>query len=152
MINEKRKLKINEIRFREIGFALRRGEKIDNDLRLKIKRYKAAGGDEYFLEFVNKQNLLFGLLRLRVQKNKKIPAIVRELHVYGPSLELGEKGKGIQHHGLGKRLLKKAEEIVGKNKINKLKIISGIGVRKYYARFGYVLDKEGIYVEKEFNY
>ena len=51
---------IKEIRFREIGFA--KGE-FGRSLRLKITKYKASGGDEYFLEIVNEQDILFGLLR-----------------------------------------------------------------------------------------
>jgi elongator complex protein 3 len=49
---------------------------------------------------------------------------------------------------LGKKLLKKAEQIVKKNNIKKLKIISGVGVREYYKKLGYKLDKQG-YMEKE---
>ena len=67
--NSKLKNKIQEIRFREIGFNLRdlkKGEKIDLNIELKISKYKASDGLEYFLEFINKENILFGLLRLRI--------------------------------------------------------------------------------------
>ncbi len=91
---------------------------------------------------VNKDNILFGLLRLRINENKT--AIIRELHVYGQALDIGKKGKGFgQHSGLGKQLLKKAEEIVLGEKINNLKIISGVGVRVYYEKLGYKLDEDG---------
>jgi len=147
---KKEKARINEIRFREIGFIIRdlkKGKKINKNLKLKITKYKASKGDEYFLEFVNKNNVLFGLLRLRIIDGV---AFVRELHVYGQALALGEKGKGFgQHLGLGKKLLKKTEEIVKENKINKLKIISGVGVRAYYKKLGYKLGKQGIYMVKE---
>jgi len=145
---KKQKTKINEIRFREIGFALRdlKKGKINNNLKLKITKYKSSKGEEYFLEFVNKNNILFGLCRLRVVDEN---AFIRELHVYGQALALGEKGRGFgQHLGLGKKLLKKAEEIVIKNKINKLNIISGVGVREYYRKLGYRLDTEKIYMTK----
>ncbi|MDD5192000.1 MAG: tRNA uridine(34) 5-carboxymethylaminomethyl modification radical SAM/GNAT enzyme Elp3 [Candidatus Nanoarchaeia archaeon] len=145
------KVKINEIRFREIGFSLRDKkieEKIDNKLRLKITRYKASGGREFFLEFVNKNNILFGLCRLRICSDKDI-AFIRELHVYGQSIGIGEKGKQFgQHLGLGKLLLSEAEKISKAKKINNLKIISGVGVREYYKKLGYRLDKEG-YMEKK---
>ncbi len=56
-------IKINEIRFREVGFV--KGE-LNENLMLKVTKYKASGGQEYFLEIVNKDDILFGLLRLRV--------------------------------------------------------------------------------------
>jgi elongator complex protein 3 len=139
----KKNSKIKEIRYREIGFALRDGKKINEDLKLKITKYKASGGDEYFLEIVNSEDILFGLLRLRIFDNQ---AIIREVHVYGKSLKLGEKGNLSQHLGLGKKLMKKAEEIVERNKIKKISVISGIGVREYYKKLGYDLEKD----KKEF--
>lgn len=147
---KKQKTKINEIRFREIGFALRdlkKEKKIDNRLNLKITKYKASKGSEYFLEFINKNNILFGLCRLRICKNG---AFIRELHVYGQSLKIGEKAKQLgQHSGLGKKLIKEAEKITKKTKIKQLKIISGIGVRKYFYKIGYKLDYP--YVSKRLN-
>ena len=146
----KGKNKIQEIRFREIGFAFRdleKGDKIDNKLKLKISNYDSSKGKEYFLEFVNKDNILFGLCRLRLVDNN---AFIRELHVYGQALSIGEKGKDFgQHRGLGKKLIVEVEKIVKKNKINNLKIISGVGVRQYYKKLGYKLDREGVYMEKE---
>jgi len=140
----KNKIKINEIRFREIGFAYRDlvgKKKINQDLKLKITSYKAAGGKEYFLEFVNKDNILFGLLRLRVKDNT---AIVREIHVYGQSISVGEKAKGdvSQHKGLGKMLMHMAEDISRKEKSKKILVISGVGVREYYRKLGYSFKNE----------
>jgi len=130
--------KIKEIRLREIGFS-----KTKNfDLELKTLRYEASGGREYFIQIVNKENILFALLRLRLNKES---AIVRELHVYGKSTKLGKKGK-TQHIGLGKQLMKKAEEITRKHDFKKLSIISGVGVREYYKKLGYKL--EGSYMVK----
>ena len=78
-------------------------------------------------------------------------ALVRELHVYGTMRRVGEEGNQSQHTGMGKALLKRAEEIAGgdnkyfKNnlisKYNKLAIISGIGVRDYYRKRGYHLEE-----------
>jgi len=147
-----KKTKIKEIRFREIGFALRdlkKGQKINQNLKLKITKYKASKATEYFLEIVNKQNILFGLLRLRIDKKTK-QAIIREVHVYGQALSIGEKAKEFgQHAGLGKQLITEAEKITKKNKIPLLKIISGIGVREYYKKLKYKLDKDKIYMKKE---
>lgn len=136
--------KIKEIRYREIGFAVRDEKEINKNLKLKITKYKASNGDEYFLEIVNNEDILFGLLRLRIIKNK---AIIRELHVYGQALKLGEVGKLGQHRGLGKWLMNEAEKIVLKNKIKKLIVISGVGVKQYYQKLGY--SPENTYMIKQ---
>ncbi len=198
------KIKIQEIRMREIGFNKK---DLDLNAKLKITKYSASNGDEYFLEFVNKNDILFGLLRLRIfedsEKNnlfksnlvinkpvsirtskaseqilggrasdfarlnseskfeksergreqgqtkpqKQKTAIIRELHIYGQALNLGEKGFEAQHKGLGKMLIQKAEEIAKKQGIKKISVISGIGVREYYKKLGYKL--EGNYMVKE---
>ncbi len=62
----KNKTKLKEIRYREIGFALRDSKEVDLNVKLKITKYKASKGTEYFLEVVNKDDILFSLLRLRI--------------------------------------------------------------------------------------
>ena len=140
--------KIKEIRFREVGFVLRDKKNLNKNLKLKITKYESSEGNEYFLEIVNKDDVLFGLLRLRIIKksqNKKT-AIIREVHVYGQALKLREKGKNSQHLGLGKKLMKKAEEIAKKERCKKISVISGVGVREYYKNLGY--DLENTYMVK----
>src|SRR3989344_2814779 len=95
-------------------------------------------------EFRNK-GLKIKEIRLRIF-NKT--AIIRELHIYGQALNLGKKGFESQHRGFGKMLMQKAEEISKENGFNKLKIISGVGVREYYKKFGYKLDEDGVYMVK----
>lgn len=144
----KNKVKLKEIRYREIGFNKSAGD-LNTDLKFKKTEYKASGGKEYFLEIVNKDDILFGLLRLRVNDNH---AMIRELHVYGQSLKLGEGGKekGQQHTGLGKWLMEEAEKIAKNKKCNEIKVISGVGVREYYRKLGYDLEKEkGEYMRKK---
>jgi elongator complex protein 3 len=53
-----------------------------------------------------------------------------------------------QHKGYGSRLLENAEKIV-KNEfgLNSISIISAIGTREYYKKFGYKLN--GPYVSKD---
>lgn len=64
--------KLQEIRYREIGFNQKN---LKEDLKLKITKYKASGGEEYFLEIVNSDDVLFGLLRLRiVEKDVTVPS------------------------------------------------------------------------------
>jgi len=140
----KNKTEIKEIRFREIGMRSRYSEIDNKNLQLKITKYKASGGEEYFIEIVNKDDILFALCRLRISGKS---AIIRELHVYGKSIGIGKKGK-IQHTGLGKQLMQEAEKIAKEQKIKTLKVISGVGVRAYYEKLGYRLDKQG-YMEKK---
>jgi len=138
----KEKRKIKEIRFREIGFN---ESKLNLNLEMKITKYSASGGKEYFLEIVNKEDVLFGLLRLRITEDK---SIVRELHIYGQALKLDEKNsKATQHKGFGKMLMREAEKISRKEKKKNISVISGIGVRQYYKNLGY--DLEETYMVKE---
>ncbi len=140
-----KKVKLKEIRYREIGFNKKN---LNLNLRLKKTTYNASGGKEYFLEIVNKEDILFGLLRLRIS-NKA--AIIRELHVYGQSLKLGEGGKeiGQQHTGLGKWLMNEAEKLAKKEKCKEIKVISGVGVREYYKKLDYLLEEgKGEYMRK----
>jgi elongator complex protein 3 len=151
--------KIKEIRFREIGFILRdkrKDEKINDKLNLKITKYKASDGDEYFLEFVNNNDVLFGLARLRIFFDKKTntkKAFIRELHVYGKSIDIGKKPSKkdsiSQHKGLGKKLMKETENLCKKEKVNELDVISGVGVREYYKKLGYNLDQNKVYMVKK---
>ena len=150
----KNKDKIREIRMRELGFNKQYYKEIDDKINLKISEYEAGNGREFFMQFVNKDNILFGLLRLRFPDSPfieelKNSAIVRELHVYGKSLNIGEKGEDGQHTGIGKKLMKEAEKISRKKGFKKLAVISGVGVREYYRKLGYKLDGEGIYMMKE---
>lgn len=137
----RKNLDIKEIRFREIGFTLRDKRELSQDIGIKKTEYKASKGNEIFIQAVNKDNILFGLLRLRLQK--KMPAMIRELHVYGPVVELGKKDEEkFQHKGLGKELMAEAEKIAKKAGFKSIRVISGVGVREYYRTLGYELDKE----------
>jgi elongator complex protein 3 len=97
-----------------------------------------------------------------------LSAVVRELHVYGPVVKIGlnsiqnnnQKEKDIkisnnskkngfiyQHKGIGQKLLKEAERISKQEySLRKLSVISAIGTREYYKKFGYVIN--GPYVTK----
>jgi len=130
----KKETKLKEIRYREIGFN---AENLDKELKLKVTKYQASEGEESFLEIVNKDDILFGLLRLRIVGEK---AVIRELHVYGKALKLGQRGELGQHTGLGKWLMQEAEKIASE-KCDKLSVISGVGVREYYYRLGYKLEE-----------
>jgi len=86
-------------------------------------------------------------LRLRIpSKTKPVfdilkdSAIIREVHTYGQQIKVDRKSKAAQHQGLGKQLINQAETIA-KNEfhINKMAVISGVGVREYYKKLGYKL-------------
>ncbi len=131
--------KVNEIRMREVGFN---SKNLNENLMLKTIEYDSSDGKEYFLEIVNDNGILFGLLRLRLTKGKEGRATIRELHIYGQTLNLGEHEKGVsQHKGLGKWLMEEAEKIAKEKKYEKIYVISGIGVREYYKNLGYKLDR-----------
>ena len=136
-----------------------KGQNIINP-KLVVRRYRASKGTEYFLEYVNGDDMytLYGFLRLRIpDPGSKIifrelicKGLVRELHVYGKVLNIHKKTKSAsQHKGLGRKLLKKAEEISRQHSMLGISIIAGVGVREYYRKFDYKLS-EGGYMVKEF--
>ena len=108
-----------------------------------IEKYKASFGDEYFISIENpEKNTLYGFCRLRISHNNVVaPAIIREIHVYGELVPSGQLAiEKIQHLGLGKKLMSEVEKIVRKNKLDKIAVISGVGVRGYYRKMGYRLN------------
>ena len=74
--------------------------------------------------------------------------LVRELHIYGPMVPIESTiEKGWQHCGYGKQLLQNAERIAKEEyDAKKIVVISGLGVKEYYFKQGYIRD--GAYVSK----
>lgn len=157
---EKENVKCKCIRCREIGHRLIKSRDPINtefeEFKLFKEYYESSKGKEIFLSFENKnKKILIGFLRLRFPSinafRKEISsktAIVRELHIYGNMLKLGSKGETVgQHTGFGEKLLQEAEKIAIQNEKNKMLIISGIGARNYYRKFGY--EREGPYMSKK---
>ncbi|MFA6268990.1 MAG: tRNA uridine(34) 5-carboxymethylaminomethyl modification radical SAM/GNAT enzyme Elp3 [archaeon] len=148
--------KCNCIRCREAGLQSRGGGVVDfEDAKLNTTFYNASMGEEAFISFESK-NSLFGFVRLRKPASpfmKEITpktALVRELHVYGKAVPVGEKGgENIQHQGLGKELMEEATRVAKERfDSNKMVVISGLGVRDYYRKnFNYKND--GVYVSKK---
>jgi elongator complex protein 3 len=65
-------------------------------------------------------------------------AMIREIHVYGRSLAIGQKGEEkAQHFGFGKKLILKAAALSKKAGYKKLTVISAIGTREYYRKRGF---------------
>jgi elongator complex protein 3 len=141
------KTSCNCIRCREI-----KNIQIEEETVLFIDEYEASEGREFFLSFESKDRKhLYSLLRLRLSKNQFLPelsecALIREVHTYGQQAEIGEKSE-TQHRGLGRKLIEQAEKIAKENGHSKISVISGVGVRNYYRKFGYKL--VGEYMIKE---
>ncbi len=114
---------------------------------LSVVNYPASGGREYFISADSRnRKILYGFCRLRLDVSSPIaPALIRELHVYGELRPVGSSAL-IQHSGLGKKLLAKAEAIARQAGAEKIAVISGVGVRGYYRKLGYVL--RGSYMYK----
>jgi elongator complex protein 3 len=140
-IMQQRGVKCSCIRCREV-----KDGKIVNPV-INVMEYQASGGKEFFISADSQDyKTLYGFCRLRIDEASPIaPAIIRELHVYGQLVSVGGEKK-VQHSGLGKQLLAHAEQIVMKQKLAKIAVISGVGVRGYYKKFGYKL--KGSYLFK----
>lgn len=124
-------------------------------VELDVLTYESAGGTEHFISFEDPdQDLLIGFVRLRFPGETRRPelenaALVRELHVYGGEVALGEaggadpgaNGEEFQHQGYGRRLMAEAEAMAADAGYDKLSVISGIGAREYYReQLGYTQD------------
>jgi elongator complex protein 3 len=117
-------------------------------LNLNDLVYHPAHAEEHFLSYDTTDDHLAGFLRLSLPEDTGatgIPelagaAIIREVHVYGQSLELGEERSGIaQHSGLGTRLIQRSEEIAREKGYQQMAVIAAVGTRAYYAERGYRL-------------
>lgn len=139
-IMSKHEKKCNCIRCREIGFVERDSKKeISHDLKLDRLCYDSSNGKEVFLQFINKNAVIFALCRIRIKNNV---ALIRELHTFGKQVKLNEvKSNEVQHKGLGSWLMKEAEKIAKAENCNMIKVISGVGVRQYYKNLGYSLEE-----------
>jgi elongator complex protein 3 len=153
------------IRCREVGM----NDEDPGEVTMDVLGYDAAGGREQFISVEDReQDLLVGFCRLRfpdepVRRELEGAALVRELHVYGSEIAIGEDdaagidggdaaalekgGGGHQHQGYGRRLMARAEELAADAGYDKLAVIAGIGAREYYrGKLGYRQD--GPYVSK----
>jgi elongator complex protein 3 len=136
------------IRCREIG-------RLPSDAQPGIRtlRYECCGGQEHFVSAVSGDSLI-GFARLRFPSSVfslelEGAALLRELHVYGSIVPLGKDGEDdeYQHRSHGKALLATTETMARDAGYRALAVMSGIGVRPYYRRQGYV--RTGPYMIKE---
>jgi elongator complex protein 3 len=139
------------IRCREV-----RGERVDTSkLVLQELACDTDTTREHFLSFVTPEAgrgraspLLAGFLRLSLPRERVFlsevadAAMIREVHVYGPALEIGEESEGqAQHAGLGTRLIERAVEIAREAGFERLAVIAATGTRNYYRARGFELGK-----------
>jgi elongator complex protein 3 len=138
------------IRFREIGhFNMRSNQTVNVDAIQLIRRdYIASDGKEVFLSFeIPDLDIILAFLRFRRPSDEahrpeiqeEPCSLIRELRVYGPVVEIGERDpQAWQHLGLGEKLLSKAEEISHDEfGVDRILVNSGIGVKEYYRKLGF---------------
>ncbi|WP_296807171.1 tRNA uridine(34) 5-carboxymethylaminomethyl modification radical SAM/GNAT enzyme Elp3 [uncultured Methanobrevibacter sp.] len=144
------------IRCREIGHKKTNENYTLDDFRLFKESYTACGGEETFISIEDKnEESIAGFLRFRIPSENIFrpeitdkTALIRELHVYGNMIQIGDKNPAIgQHTGFGEKLLKEAENLAIDNDKDEIAIISGIGSRNYYRKFGY--ERKGPYMAKK---
>ncbi len=148
------------IRCREVGHrALKEGLLLNpGQIEMKVMEYDASNGKEFFISMEDSEtDVLIGYVRLRIpsknatrQEVDGSSALVRELHVYGPEVPVGQHRSGAwQHAGYGRRLLAEAERKAGEAGASKVLVLSGLGTKQYYERLGY--SHVGPYMGKEMN-
>jgi elongator complex protein 3 len=153
---------IQTIRYREVGYRLRHAfqdklpEYDPQNLVLCKAEYPASKGTEFFLSYNEVEtDSLVGYLRLRFPSSdshrpeirNQQAALLRELHVFGLMLSIGDKpADAWQHRGVGEHLIEEAENLARAHDYRKIICTSGIGAREYYRRLGY--KQEGPYMSK----
>ena len=128
------------IRCREV-----RGREIDAEsIRLEVLRYETDATREVFFSYATHGDRLAGFLRLSLPRERSPIdelagcAVIREVHVYGPALELGDRQAGTaQHAGLGTRLIEEAKHIAREEGYGRLAVIAAVGTRPYYRERGF---------------
>ena len=131
----------SEIRSREIKLA---PLSCASEAQLRITPYRTSVAEERFLELVTPDDRLLGFCRLSLPgvpgfiAEIEHSALIRELHVYGASLALGQAPRDkAQHQGFGTRLLTEAARQAAAHGFAELAVISAVGTRAYYRARGF---------------
>jgi elongator complex protein 3 len=121
-------------------------------LRLDDLVYRVGAAEEHILSYITQDDKIAGFLRLSLpgkgDPGASVPdtgmdelnesAIIREVHVYGQTLEVGAKQSGLaQHSGLGSELIHQAEAIARQHGFRRLAVIAAVGTRRYYLSRGF---------------
>jgi elongator complex protein 3 len=131
------------VRCREV-----RGKEVaECELTLNDLVYHTGEAEEHFISFDATGDKLAGFLRLSLPGENSpqtgladldSAALIREVHVYGQSIEVGESKSGAaQHIGLGTRLLDEAEKIAREHGFRRMAVIAAVGTREYYRNRGF---------------
>ncbi len=138
---------INEMRMREISTD----DIAFDDLSMQVVSYECSGTSEKFIQWVMPTGRLAAFLRLSLPNRDdieglehrdalidgSIPAMIREVHVYGKVAKLHEANEGSQHVGLGASMIEEACRIAKDDGYTKMNVISSIGTRQYYRALGF---------------
>ena len=122
-----------------------------HECEIVVREYRSSGGRELFLSVEDAaRRTLYAFLRLRLSASAgaggvfpelERAALIRELHVYGQVIAVGddqtERRGTTQHVGLGTTLLLKAEHLALENGFTRIAVISGVGTRDYYRNRGF---------------
>ncbi len=142
------------IRCREV-----RNEKVRaDDLHFDVTTYRTDATTEHFLSYITSRGKIAGFCRLslaspdvprdEILDELRASAVIREVHVYGPALEIGAASAGeAQHLGLGTRLVEQAANIARNAGVKRLSVIAAIGTREYYRRLGF--EQGELYMSKD---
>ena len=130
-----RDIRAREVRHREVD---------PDEVELREARYATSVGEERFLQCVTHDDRLAAFLRLSLPAAPveigeiATSAMIREVHVYGRLVGLGERRAGrSQHLGLGSLLIERAAALAGRAGFADLAVISAVGTRDYYRRLGF---------------
>lgn len=149
---------VREIRYREIG-----SDAPDpDDLELDVVTYETPTSEERFLQWVTPEGKIAGFLRLSLPDQRFVAecakrygddapvrlreAMIREVHVYGVAVRVGQEGVAAQHRGLGRALVARACELSREAGFERINVISAVGTREYYRSLGFV--DHGLYQQK----
>jgi len=130
-------VRLVDIRSREIK------HKAHGEARLRVTEYATSVSTERFIELVTDDDALLGFCRLSLplaaaDGELQDSAMIRELHVYGASLALGQAPRAdAQHRGYGTRLLNEASRLAAAAGFRGLAVISAVGTRPYYRARGF---------------
>jgi elongator complex protein 3 len=129
-----------DIRAREI----RRRKVAPDALYLDELWYASGIGEEVFLQYITPERDIAGFLRLSLPTAPPITpeladaAMIREVHIYGQSIGIGQSAPGrAQHTGLGSALIERAAAIAQERGYGRLAVISSVGTREYYRKRGF---------------
>lgn len=140
-----RELKVRNIRSKDIRSREIKQQIFDKTaLQLSKVAYSTSVADEQFLQYVTDDHKIAGFLRISLPTVEPFlpelseSAMIREVHVYGSTTAIGtSQTDRAQHVGLGKRLIQEAIVIASEKGYKKLQVISAVGTREYYRKFGF---------------